>query len=452
MSDAVGEDRSSYQAVGPWSQDFGMCKAAEGTTYTDPTFKANWAALGKAGIPRVAYHFFHPALSPTAQAQFFAAVVRAQGLEEEDGAALDCELTLNSSAVEVLGTKSAATPRMVLSPMTKGIFGPACTHGALVAPADGAQSWCSHCNQYCGGSNSVGQEIVCAGCAQARAAFAAEAFSLQSLVEEFIAEADKLLGVRPRLLYTYADMAASSFDDAFAEANPNLWVAEYGVSAPSLGPWKTWRFWQHESGGGPGGGDADFYNGGKDALDEWFASFRVTPKPPPLPAPVVPAWQHAIIARLPELRSGSRDSGGQTEWVRQAQLLVDVVGVAPVTADGDYGPATEAAVKKTQESRSVPQSGVTDPETWQCLVAGSPSGVLPSSVARGALDEAGKGTYWVHRVQVYCEAHNVPTSVDGDYGPGTEAAVKAVQKAYGEPETGVVDETTWSLLIAHAKP
>jgi peptidoglycan hydrolase-like protein with peptidoglycan-binding domain len=335
--------------------------------------------------------------------------------------------------------------------MTLPVYGPACVHAAT-APVDGAQTWCSHCNQYCGGKNSAGQEIACAGCAGARASFTA-AFSLQTLVEEFIAEADKLLGVRPRLLYTYADMAATSFNDAFAEANPDLWIAEYGVSAPSTGPWKTWRLWQHESGGGPGGGDADFYNGDKAALDAWFASFRVTPKPPPPPpAPAVPAWQHAILARLPELRNGSRDAGGQTEWVRQAQLLLDIVAVDSVVADGDFGALTEESVKKTQASRNIPQTGVTDLPTWQVLAAGEPGGVLPSSVAVGAVDKAGGGTYWVHRVQAYCEAHNVPTSVDGDFGPGTEAAVKAVQHAYGEPETGVVNETTWSILIAHAKP
>jgi peptidoglycan hydrolase-like protein with peptidoglycan-binding domain len=55
-------------------------------------------------------------------------------------------------------------------------------------------------------------------------------------------------------------------------------------------------------------------------------------------------------------------------------------------------------------------------------------------------------------VQAYVEAHNIPISIDGDFGPGTETGVKEVQKAYGEPETGVVNETTWSLLIAHAKP
>lgn len=424
-----------------------MCKATEGTTYRDPTFNANWAGLKAAGIPRAAYHFFRPALDPVAQARFFAATVVAQGLDEEDGVALDCELTLSSAAVEMLGTTQAATPRMTLPPMTKDVAGPACSHSAASPPVDGAQTWCAHCNQYCGGSNSAGQAIVCVGCASARASFAS-AFSLQSLVEEFIAEANTLLGKRPKLFYTYQDMAAS-FNEAFAEANPYLWIAAYGVSEPSLGPWKTWKFWQHTSGGGPGGGDEDWYNGDKAELDAFFSGFRVTPKP--LPAQV-PAWQHTIIARLPELRNGSKDAGGMTGWVRQAQLLLDIVAVDSVVADGDFGPGTEASVKKTQESRKLAQSGVTDPETWQVLVAGQANGILPSSLSKGALDKAGEGTFWVHRVQAYCEAHNVPTSIDGDFGAGTETAVKAVQRAYGEPETGIVNETTWSLLIAHAKP
>lgn len=447
MSDAVGEDRSGYQAVSPWKQDFGICKVTEGTSIVDSAFKGNWAGLKSAGIPRFGYHFFRPALSATAQAQFFAKTLKAEGLDQWDGVALDVELTLNSAAVEVMGTKMAAAPRMVLPPMPLDVYGPSCKHDPLPTTVDGAHAWCEHCNQYCIGVNRDGQQVKCAGCVSAMAT-ALATVTLQGLVEEFISEANTLLGVRPRLLYTYQDMAGTSFNEAFAEANPNLWVASYGVDSPGTGPWKTWKFWQFEGGGGPGGGDRDYYNGDKAQLTDWVDTFRTEPKPPASP---IPAWQHAIIARLPELRNGSKDTGGQTQWVKQAQLLLDVVAVDSVTADGSLGPLTEESLKKTQASRKLPQTGVTDPETWQVLIAGQTSGVLPSSVAKGAADHEG-ATFWVHRIQALLEAHSIPTSIDGDYGDQTETGVKTVQKAYGEPETGVVNETTWSLLIAHAKP
>src|SRR5262245_16273620 len=43
-------------ASGPWS--FVYIKASEGGDFKDPSFGANWAASGKTGLLRGAYHFF----------------------------------------------------------------------------------------------------------------------------------------------------------------------------------------------------------------------------------------------------------------------------------------------------------------------------------------------------------------------------------------------------------
>jgi hypothetical protein len=50
-----------------------------------------------------------------------------------------------------------------------------------------------------------------------------------------------------------------------------------------VSPWKTWHAWQYESGGGPGGGDRDAFNGTHDEMLAYFAGFRTTPPPPPPP-------------------------------------------------------------------------------------------------------------------------------------------------------------------------
>lgn len=42
--------------------------------------------------------------------------------------------------------------------------------------------------------------------------------------------------------------------------------------------------------------------------------------------------------------------------------------------------------------------------------------------------------------------HNI--SIDGDFGPATERAVKSFQEQKGLPATGTIDESTWFLLIA----
>src|SRR5262249_39837308 len=61
-----GIDASHWQGSINWTsvknsgKTFAFYKATEGTTYTDPTFAANWAAIKNAGLIRGAYHFGHP--------------------------------------------------------------------------------------------------------------------------------------------------------------------------------------------------------------------------------------------------------------------------------------------------------------------------------------------------------------------------------------------------------
>ncbi|HVY44757.1 MAG TPA: GH25 family lysozyme [Minicystis sp.] len=93
-----GVDVSSYQPNTNWQQvaasgrGFAIVKATEGTTYTDPTFHANWSGMKAAGMVRGAYHFFHPSDDPIAQADYFTGVMGALG-QGDLGGALDLEVT-----------------------------------------------------------------------------------------------------------------------------------------------------------------------------------------------------------------------------------------------------------------------------------------------------------------------------------------------------------------------
>jgi peptidoglycan hydrolase-like protein with peptidoglycan-binding domain len=448
MANAAGEDRSNFQEVGPWTNDaFGIVKATEGITFQDGTFAENWANLK--GKPRGAYHFFHPAVDAVSQARYFVAFVRQHGLTAQDMLAADVELTLGSGAAEVLADSSISVPRMHVEPQAVTVAGPQCQHSSLPTPVYGATQWCVKCNQYCGGVSTESREpVACTGCLAARAGFVSS-FSLGAVVLEFLDEVVALTGIKPELLLTYTTRAIGETLGEAVAAKSALWTAQWDVPAPSgLGPWKDWAFWQFRSGGGQGGGDSDVFNGDEAQLKEYVG--EPVPPPPP-PAPGIPAWQTAILDRLPELREGASDSGGHVEWVHQLQLLIDITGAASVTADGDFGLATLGAVKATQASRHIAEDGVAGPETWQVLIASEPGFVLAERVGPGANDSGAK-VFWVHRIQAYCNTHAIPTAIDGVYGAGTENAVKAVQRAYSEPETGVVDPVTWSLLIAHARP
>jgi GH25 family lysozyme M1 (1,4-beta-N-acetylmuramidase) len=58
---------------------FAFIKASEGTGYTPTSFPTNWRSARAAGVLRSAYHYFHPELSGSAQADYFLQRVQAAG-------------------------------------------------------------------------------------------------------------------------------------------------------------------------------------------------------------------------------------------------------------------------------------------------------------------------------------------------------------------------------------
>jgi peptidoglycan hydrolase-like protein with peptidoglycan-binding domain len=63
------------------------------------------------------------------------------------------------------------------------------------------------------------------------------------------------------------------------------------------------------------------------------------------------------------------------------------------------------------------------------------------------------GRGWKSDLVVWAQEHlytaGDPVSIDGIFGPATEAAVEAFQSAHGLPPTGVIDTTTWGLLLKY---
>ena len=97
-----GIDTSRWQGLDfDWRQhpglSFGMAKATEGTGFTDPAFRHNWDGMwwyqADHRMPRFAYHFFHAALDPVQQAEFFVLTVKQHGLLPGDNLVADFEAT-----------------------------------------------------------------------------------------------------------------------------------------------------------------------------------------------------------------------------------------------------------------------------------------------------------------------------------------------------------------------
>lgn len=251
VASAQFEDRSAFQKLGGWTgNSMGIVKATEGTGFTDANFAANWASLKRAGIPRGAYHFFHPGAAVLPQIAFFLATVADHGLEPGDVLALDQEIWVGAAG-ETLDTH-AAPARMATSLVTQ--VHPEFT-GEAVASSLGTVVKQALDEIRAGGAVAVGP------------------------------------GHTPVWLYTMGSMLTALSDCT----GYDLWIAHPGALAPSVPPWKTWRAWQYGA-GAPGGGDKDAFNGTHDDLMRYIDSFHVHTPPPPPPPPPGKAAQPAKVS------------------------------------------------------------------------------------------------------------------------------------------------------------
>ena len=142
-------------------------------------------------------------------------------------------------------------------------------------------------------------------------------------------------------------------------------------------------------------------------------------------------------AAPPVLREGSKGAS-----VTTLQNKLKAAGFDPGSADGSFGPRTGVAVKAFQQSRGLPADGVVGPKTWSALdKVGASSGGSGPVLREGAKGEPVRALQ--NRLNTL--GYKVGTA-DGSFGPKTDAAVKAFQKAHGLPADGVVGPKTWDKL------
>ena len=59
--------------------------------------------------------------------------------------------------------------------------------------------------------------------------------------------------------------------------------------------------------------------------------------------------------------------GDKNEYVRHWHMFLNLNGYACVSADGIFGPKTDAAVKKWQKDHGLKADGIIGPKTWASL-------------------------------------------------------------------------------------
>ena len=133
-----------------------------------------------------------------------------------------------------------------------------------------------------------------------------------------------------------------------------------------------------------------------------------------------------------------------------------------VTADGAFGPLTEAAVRAYQARHHLPVTGIAGPSTWAALMGvTSPTTTTASrSTSRPAPAPKPATTTTGPLLRLGARGDAVKTlqralggvAVDGLYGTRTLAAVQAFQKSAHLPVTGIADAGVWRALDARAHP
>jgi lysozyme len=313
MANAVGEDRSDFQAAGQsWSASaFGFTKATEGASWQSKTFAGNWSRLKDEGKRRGAYHFFHPAAPAAAQALFFVNYVKANGgFGPGDMFACDAEIAVGADGMEVAAQRALDRMHAPLMQVPMAALSVAVSPGAL----------------------------------------------------DFCDAVAQLVGPRcPVVLYTYL----SFLPNVAGCAKYPLWVADYSSAPPaSVAPWHSWIMWQDAAQGGQGGGDHNYFHGDAAALARWLGSYS--------PGPVqVTAELPTLVLGDQDVPGINQAVGKMQALLKFVGTKNNLPAAAGITVDGAFGPGTLAAVEAAQAFYSiVGGNGQCGGRTWAHLIGG----------------------------------------------------------------------------------
>lgn len=177
--------------------------------------------------------------------------------------------------------------------------------------------------------------------------------------------------------------------------------------------------------------------------------------------------------------------------VYELQTLLNAKGAKLVT-DGDFGPATTAAVIKFQQQNGLVADGIVGPKTWAALrkpvetpiklvdvgLNYQPSSFphqltalkwletqVPYAILREFIQrwdkapvqpdpilQQGSAGAEVRRLQTWLKATGAAITPDGEFGPGTRAVVIKFQQQQGLTADGIVGERTWEALYRLVGP
>ena len=165
------------------------------------------------------------------------------------------------------------------------------------------------------------------------------------------------------------------------------------------------------------------------------------------------------------LKTGDSGSGVELMQIRLNRISKNYPGIPKIyPVDGFFDHSTEDAVRKFQEVFNLTPDGIIGAATWNSInyiynAVKRLYSVNSEGLSLSELDteyekelKLGDSSRSVYALQYYLAYISLfyPTVIspatDGDFGQGTDAAVRSYQRAFGLPENGIVDEITWNSI------
>ena len=135
--------------------------------------------------------------------------------------------------------------------------------------------------------------------------------------------------------------------------------------------------------------------------------------------------------------------GATGDVVRRLQRALRRTPDLGLSVDGLFGAATEAAVKSFQSGAGLRLDGIVGPSTWAALPDGGPMPTLQ----QGAAGPGVKSLQTLLANGASGQWNVAPQGIDGDFGPHTQASVKAFQTWGGVRPDGIVGDQTWAVSL-----
>jgi peptidoglycan hydrolase-like protein with peptidoglycan-binding domain len=135
--------------------------------------------------------------------------------------------------------------------------------------------------------------------------------------------------------------------------------------------------------------------------------------------------------------------GDQHHPVKTMQYLLKARG-HNLTADGIFGPSTDAAIRAFQQQKGLAIDGIVGPSTWSALI---------TTAKQGSQGDAVRGVQEEFQFRNLSGDPGTGVQVDGIFGSMTDAAVRGFQQALHQGNSsvtvdGIVGPVTWQALVS----